>query len=123
VLELTGGGADVAFEALGREQTFLQALAMLADGGRMVALGIAPADVRAPIDITRLVRRGLRIVGSYGARPRTDMPSLLALVEAGVLRPEESVTRTFSLEEAPAAYEALDRREIVGRAVVATGVQ
>jgi S-(hydroxymethyl)glutathione dehydrogenase/alcohol dehydrogenase len=118
-LELTGGaGVDVAFEALGRPETFLQALAMLGDGGRLVAIGISAVDERAPIDITRLVRRGLRIVGSYGARPRTDMPLLLAMIEQGILRPEGAVTRRFALEDAAAAYQALDRREIVGRAVV-----
>ena len=72
----------------------------------------------APIEITRLVRRGLRIIGSYGARPRSDMPRLLALIENGVLHPEAGVTRRFSLAEAQKAYDALDRREIVGRAVV-----
>jgi S-(hydroxymethyl)glutathione dehydrogenase/alcohol dehydrogenase len=91
---------------------------MIRDGGRMVAVGIASVDERAAVDITRVVRRGLRVVGSYGARPRTDMPRLLALVEKGVLRPQESVTRRFTLEEAPEAYAALDRREIVGRAIV-----
>jgi S-(hydroxymethyl)glutathione dehydrogenase/alcohol dehydrogenase len=119
VLELTGGvGVDVAFEALGREQTFLQALGMVRDGGRMVAIGIAPVDVRAPIDITRLVRRGIRIVGSYGGRPRTDMPVLLELIEQGILEPGNSVSRRFGLEEAPEAYELLDQGGIVGRAVV-----
>jgi succinate semialdehyde reductase (NADPH) len=91
---------------------------MLRDGGRLVAVGITPADVRVPIDVTRLVRRGLRIQGSYGARPRSDMPRLLALIERGVLRPDAAVTRRFSLDEAPEAYQALDRREIVGRAIV-----
>jgi succinate semialdehyde reductase (NADPH) len=118
VLELTGGGGDAVFEVIGTEQTFVQALAMVRDGGRMVAVGIAPVDVRAPVEITRLVRRSIRIVGSYGARVRSDMPTLLGLVEAGVLTPAESVTRRFRLAEAAAAYEALDRREIVGRAIV-----
>jgi succinate semialdehyde reductase (NADPH) len=118
VLELTGGGADVVFEALGREETVLQAVGMLRDGGRMVAVGITPADVRVPIDVTRLVRRGLRIQGSYGARPRSDMPRLLALIERGVLQPDAAVTRRFTLDEAPEAYQTLDRREIVGRAIV-----
>ncbi len=118
VVEATGGGADVAFEALGRPETFLNALGMLGDGGRMVAIGIAPIGELAPVEITRLVRRGLRIVGSYGGRPRTDMPQLLALIERGVLRPSASVTRRFPLEQADEAYRALDAREIVGRAIV-----
>jgi succinate semialdehyde reductase (NADPH) len=118
VIEATGGGADVAFEALGRPETFLNALGMLGDGGRMVAIGIAPVGELAPVEITRLVRRGLRIVGSYGGRPRTDMPQLLSLVEREVLRPSESVTRRFALEEVDQAYKALDAREIVGRAIV-----
>jgi succinate semialdehyde reductase (NADPH) len=118
VLELTDGGADVVFEALGLEQTVRQAVEMLRDGGRLVAVGITPADVRVPIDVTRLVRRGLRIQGSYGARPRSDMPRLLALIERGVVEPQQAVTRKFTLDEAPEAYQALDRREIVGRAIV-----
>jgi succinate semialdehyde reductase (NADPH) len=119
LFELTDGkGADVAFEVVGREDTFLQALGMLRDGGRLVAVGITPAEVRAPLDITRLVRRSLRITGSYGGRPRSDMPSLLALIERGVFHPEASVSQRFALEDVAEAYATLDRREIVGRAVV-----
>jgi len=118
VLELTGGGADVVFEVLGSERTFTQALAMVRDGGRLVAVGIAPAGVTAPVEITRLVRRSIHVVGSYGARVRADMPVILGLVESGAISPAASLTRRFSLGEAAAAYAALDRREIVGRAIV-----
>ncbi len=118
VLDVTDGGADVAFEALGRPETFVQATEMVRDGGRMVAVGIAPAGERAGVEITRLVRRAIRIVGSYGGRPRADMPRLLSLVSKGVLHPEESVTRRFTLNEVVSAYAALDRREILGRAIV-----
>src|SRR5262245_7659251 len=76
----------------------------------------------APVEITRLVRRGLRITGSFGARPRTDMPLLLALVERGVVEPTGAITRRFPLEQAAEAYAALDRREIVGRAILTTGL-
>ena len=56
VRELTDGrGVDIAFEVLGRE-TFMQALEIIGDGGRMVAVGIAPGGKRAPIEITRVVR-------------------------------------------------------------------
>jgi S-(hydroxymethyl)glutathione dehydrogenase/alcohol dehydrogenase len=119
VRELTGGrGVDAAFEVLGIPQTFTQAFEMIRDGGRMVAVGIAPGKTTAPVEITRLVRRELRIVGSYGARTRSDMPEIIRLAAAGIFRPETMVTRRFPLAEADAAYQALARGEIVGRAIV-----
>jgi S-(hydroxymethyl)glutathione dehydrogenase/alcohol dehydrogenase len=119
VREITDGhGVDVAFEVLGRPETFTQALEVIGDGGRMVAVGIAPGKTSAPVEITRLVRRGLRIIGSYGARTRADMPEIIRLAARGTFRPETIVTRQFPLAEADAAYQALARGEIVGRAIV-----
>jgi S-(hydroxymethyl)glutathione dehydrogenase/alcohol dehydrogenase len=119
VRELTDGrGVDVAFEALGLPQTFTQAFEMIRDGGRMVAVGIAPGRTTAPVEITRLVRRELRIVGSYGARTRTDMPDIIRLAAQGIFRPETMITRRFRLADADAAYKALAQGDIVGRAIV-----
>ncbi len=119
VRELTNGkGVDVAFEALGRAETFVQALESVRDGGRMVAVGIAAGKTAAPVPITHLVRRGLRIVGSFGARTRTDMPEIIRLAANGTFRPEVMISRRYPLVEADAAYQALARGEIVGRAIV-----
>jgi S-(hydroxymethyl)glutathione dehydrogenase/alcohol dehydrogenase len=119
VRELTDGrGVDVAFEVLGIPQTFTQAFEMIRDGGRMVAVGIAPGKTTAAVEITRLVRRELRIIGSYGARTRSDMPEIIRLAAQGIFRPETMVTQRFPLKEADAAYSALARGEIVGRAIV-----
>jgi succinate semialdehyde reductase (NADPH) len=119
VRELTDGrGVDAAFEVLGRPETFIQAFEMIRDGGRMVAVGIAAGRASAPVEITRLVRRELRIIGSYGARTRSDMPEIIRLAAGGVFRPETMVTQRFSLDEADVAYQALERGEIVGRAIV-----
>ena len=110
----------LALEALGRPETFTLALEIIGDGGRMVAVGIAPGKTTAPVEITRLVRRGLRIIGSYGARTRADMPEIIRLAARGAFRPETIVTRRYPLTEADAAYQALDRGEILGRAIVVT---
>jgi S-(hydroxymethyl)glutathione dehydrogenase/alcohol dehydrogenase len=121
VRELTDGrGVDVAFEVLGLPQTFTLALEVIRDGGRMVAVGIAPGKTTAPVEITRLVRRELRIIGSYGARTRSDMPEIIRLAARGIFRPETMVTQRFPLTEADAAYAALARGEIIGRAIVVT---
>ncbi|MBO0683425.1 MAG: zinc-binding dehydrogenase [Candidatus Dormibacteraeota bacterium] len=117
--DLTGGeGVDVAFEALGRPQTFTQAFEMVKDGGQMVAVGIAPGTTTANVEITRLVRREISLSGSYGARTRADMPAILQLAAQGFFRPERVVTGTVPLEEADAVYKRLNRGEVVGRVVV-----
>ena len=78
IRELTNGrGVDVVFEALGSAATFATATAIAADGGRVVVVGIAPAGVTGSVDLARLARRKLRILGSYGGRPRTDMPAII----------------------------------------------
>ncbi|GAA2073548.1 zinc-binding dehydrogenase [Pseudolysinimonas kribbensis] len=119
VREITGGrGVDVSFEALGRPQTFRQAVDMLADGGRMVAIGIAAGSTTAEIEITPLVRRATTISGSYGARTREDLPAVVALAADRGFDTEHLVTRRFGLEDAAAAYETLARGEITGRAVI-----
>lgn len=112
------GGVDVAFEALGRPATFQQAVGMLIDGGRMVAIGIAAGSAVAEVEITPLVRRGYQIVGSFGGRTRTDLPEVAALAASGRFDVAALVTRRFSLDDADAAYRALARGEIVGRAVI-----
>ena len=118
VRELTGGGARRRLRGARQRAHVHSGLAMVRDGGRLVAVGIAPAGVTAPVEITRLVRRSIHVIGSYGARVRADMPAILALVESGAISPAAALTRRFALADAAEAYAALDRREIVGRAIV-----
>lgn len=117
VAELTGGrGVDVAFEALGRPQTVQQALGMVARGGRVVVVGVTASGATLPLDVNAMVRNQIRLIGSYGARARQDMPELLRLIDEGAVRP--TVTRRVPLDDALETFRALDRGEIVGRAVV-----
>jgi len=46
------------------------------------------------------------------------MPEILELSSKGTFRLDTFVTRRYSLEDAEAAYQALGRGEISGRAVV-----
>ena len=113
-----GRGVDVAFEVLGRPATVAQAFQMAMDGGRVVVLGLAKPDETAPIGITRLVRRGISVVGSLGCRVRTDMPDLIRLAAEGKLDVKASISRRYRLDQINDAYGAMERGEIVGRAIV-----
>ena len=113
-----GRGVDVAIEALGRPETVVNAFMMTRDGGRVVVIGIAPGTTTAGIEITRLVRRGIQLMGSYGSRVRTDLPELLALAARGQVSVSQPITRRYRLEQVDEAYAALNRREIIGRAII-----
>jgi succinate semialdehyde reductase (NADPH) len=84
----------------------------------MVAVGIADGAATAAVGITHLVRRSIRLVGSYGGRTRTDMPALIRLVEAGAVTVDAQISTRVPLDDAARVYDALDRGQIVGRALV-----
>lgn len=119
VLKLTGGkGVDISFEVLGIPATWQTALDVLADGGRMVPVGLGAGVQTAEVEINRTVRRSQRIIGSYGARTRQDLPAVVALAARGIINYRDVVSRRLPLEEAGRGYEALRNREIQGRAVI-----
>jgi succinate semialdehyde reductase (NADPH) len=119
VATLTGGrGVDVAIEALGRPETVQSAFLMTRDGGRTVVIGLAPGQATASIEVTRLVRRSIRLTGSYGCRVRTDMPEIVGLAARGLIDVKKPISRRYRLEECQEAYQALNRGEIMGRAIV-----
>lgn len=119
VFKLTDGlGVDVAFEVLGRPQTWGNALDVLSDGGRMVPIGLGAGVQTAEVEINRTVRRSQSIHGSYGARTRQDLPEVVRMAAEGQIDYQSIVSRRFSLDEAPVGYQLLREGGIRGRAVV-----
>ncbi|KAF9602133.1 hypothetical protein IFM89_025178 [Coptis chinensis] len=117
--EITGGmGVDIAVEALGKPRTFLQCTQSVRDGGKAVMIGLAPTNVIGEVDITRLVRRQIKIIGSYGARARQDLPKLVKLAETGIFDFNSAISRKCTLEEVDKVFQDLASGSIVGRAVV-----
>jgi S-(hydroxymethyl)glutathione dehydrogenase/alcohol dehydrogenase len=119
VQDLTRGrGVDVAIEALGRPETVSSAFMMTKDGGRTVVIGLAPGQAAASIEVTRLVRRSIRLTGSYGCRVRTDMPEIVSLAARGLIDVSRAISRRYRFDQCAEAYQALGRGEILGRAIV-----
>ncbi|WP_198961255.1 zinc-binding dehydrogenase [Pseudonocardia sp. MH-G8] len=119
VQELTGGGAEVAVDAVGLPQTLRQAFAVLRPGGTAIAVGLGAVDATAAVPINELVQQQKRLVGSlYGsANPPVDLPRILGLYLAGRLPLDVLLGEQYSLDGVDDAYRAL-REGATGRAVV-----
>lgn len=50
-------GVDVAVEALGRPETFIQCFKSVRDGGKAVMIGLTNIGAKGEVDINHLVRR------------------------------------------------------------------
>jgi S-(hydroxymethyl)glutathione dehydrogenase/alcohol dehydrogenase len=111
---LTGGGADHAFEAIGRAQTIELLPELVGRGGQAVLVGMPAEGVRVPIDPFDLADRGKRILGcNYGSSvPAVDFPRLARLYVAGRLPLDRLVGRRAGLDEAERAL--ADLRAAVG---------
>ncbi len=118
VRALTGGGADVAIEALGIETTTVAALRSLRKRGRMVQIGMpagAHTTMRLPMD---LVYSGqLALYGTRGM-PGWRYPGLFSLLATGRVDLAPLVARRVALSAASAELAAFDGPTPPGVAVI-----
>ena len=114
VRELTNGrGADVVVEHVG-EATWKTSLQVVRKEGRVVVCG-ATSGPNPPANLHRVFWKQLSILGSTMGT-RADFAAVYDLVASGRARPV--VDRVFSLEEAAAAHEHLERGDQVGKIVL-----
>jgi Zn-dependent alcohol dehydrogenase len=119
MVDVTGGGAEVALDAVGLPQTLRQAFAVLRPGGTAIAVGLGAVEATAAVPVNELVQQQKRLVGSlYGsANPLVDLPRILRLYLAGRLPLDALLGERYPLDAVDDAYRAL-REGATGRAVV-----
>ena len=110
-----GGGADVAFEAIGNPVTQEQAFASVRTGGRFVVVGFS--DKPMTLDTGRVMYREMEIIGSLGCRA-VDYPRVIDLVCQGKIKVKELVTARYPLEAINEAFDGLRRGEGIRSVVV-----
>lgn len=118
VQEMTGGGVDYAFEAIGLSKTAEQCFGMAKRGGRAVVVGMIPVTQMVSVPgAAFLGEKG--IIGSfYGSTRQTyDMPWLMELYRQGRLKIDELISRRYQLDQINEAYDALKNGE-VNRSVI-----
>src|SRR6266545_3077533 len=118
VIELTGGGVDHAFEAIGLASTAQQAFNMLRKGGTATVIGMIPLGERVEIDGFELLMEK-RLPGSNmgSNRFRIDMPLYIDWYLTGKLKLDELVSAVMPLEKINDGFAALKGGEVARQLV------
>jgi NDMA-dependent alcohol dehydrogenase len=111
VMELTGDGADYAFECIGLAATITQSYNAIRKGGTAVVVGVSKPTDTVTLGAFMMPFMEKTLTGSmYGsARPRIDFPRILQLYKSGRLKLDELVTETYSIDDAPRAFADLQK--------------
>jgi alcohol dehydrogenase len=105
IKRLTGGGVDVAIEALGQPATFQNALRSIRPGGTVSSLGVYSADLAIPLDAFAAGLGDHSILTSLCPGGKERMRRLMSVVAAKRFPFGELVTHSFKLADIEAAYE------------------
>lgn len=107
--DLTDGGPDYVFEAIGRPATAELAIAALPVGGTAVLVGMTPLGDRASFEVYPFVDGSRRILGSnYGfAEPAIDFPRYAAWTLEGRLPVDRLIDRRIGLDDIEDAFAAM----------------
>jgi alcohol dehydrogenase len=111
IKRLTGGGADVAIEALGQQATFENALRSLRPGGTRSSLGVYSGHLTVPLDAYAAGLGDHTIVTSLCPGGKERMRRLMSIVAAQRFPFRELVTHPFRLTEIEAAYDLFSHQK------------
>ena len=110
VKRLTGGGVDVAIEALGLQETFENSLRCLRPGGTLSSLGVYSGKLQMPYDAFAAGLGDHRIVTTLCPGGKERMRRLIEVVRAGRVDLTPLLTHTFALENIVDAYDLFGSR-------------
>ncbi|MGH9604977.1 MAG: galactitol-1-phosphate 5-dehydrogenase [Terracidiphilus sp.] len=107
-MKLTGGrGVDLAYEAVGRNETVAAAIDCTRKGGTVTLVGNIASEVTLPLQ--KVVTRQLRLQGSCASAG--EYPQAIELIASGKIQVKPLITAVASLEAGPLWFERLHAGE------------
>ncbi len=105
IKRLTGGGVDVAIEALGQQATFENALRSIRAGGTVSSLGVYGGHLTMPLDAIAAGLADQTIVTTLCPGGKERMRRLMSVVRAKRFPLRDLVTHSFPLDKIAEAYD------------------
>jgi S-(hydroxymethyl)glutathione dehydrogenase/alcohol dehydrogenase len=119
VKELTGGGVEYSFEAIGLKQTTEQAWQMLENGGTATIIGMIPIGTMVELHgVDFLFEKKIQGSSMGSNRFRTDMPRYIEFYLNGKLNLDDMVSQRVKLEDVNEAMQALEQGGDIARTVI-----
>jgi threonine dehydrogenase-like Zn-dependent dehydrogenase len=110
IKKLTGGGADVAIEALGTQETFENCLRSLRAGGTLSTLGVYAGKLQVPYDAFAAGIGDYKIVTTLCPGGKERMRRLMEIIKNKRVDLTPLITHRFSLNEIGEAYRVFGER-------------
>jgi S-(hydroxymethyl)glutathione dehydrogenase/alcohol dehydrogenase len=120
IREITGGGADYAFECVGRTSLGQMAISCTRpEWGKIVQIGACPPnDNKLPVAVPEILS-GRTLYGSFfgKAKPRSDIPKMIDAYMAGKLHADKLVSHRLKLGDINEGFRIMETGESI-RAVI-----
>ena len=106
VQELTKGGVDYAFEAIGLAKTAVQAFMMIRPGRTAYLVGVPPVgeSIQLPGTAMLMLAKGLQGLFMGASRFKRDIPMLATLYLRGKLKLDELIAERITLAQVNEGY-------------------
>jgi len=119
VLEMTSGGADYTFEAIGLKIAAEQAFAMLKRGGTATVIGMIPFGQTIELPgFDFLMEKKIQGSNMGSNRFRVDMPRFVDFYLDGRLKLDEMLSARVTLNEINDAMDALGKGEVARQVIM-----
>ena len=110
IRRVTDGGADVAIEALGTQETFENSLRSLRPGGTLSSLGVYSGKLQMPYDAFGAGIGDYKLVTTLCPGGKERMRRLIEMVRSRRVDLSPLITHRFSLDSIVEAYELFGER-------------
>lgn len=104
IRDMTGGGVDAAFEAVGISSTAQLSVEATRNGGHITWIGNNAPMVE--VDMQSIVTREMRVLGSYGF-DEADFAAAIEALSSGRLNVDPLVEETAPLDDGPELFRSL----------------
>ena len=113
IRDLTGGGADYTFEAIGLKVAAEQCFEAIRAGGTATIIGMIPVGQKVELDGPSFLREKKIQGSSMGSnRFRVDMPKYIDFYLQGRLNLDDMITRRGKLDDVNEAFRAMKAGEV-----------